>query len=52
MLVALVLVWAVLAVAVVAVCAAGGAADDESERWYARRKEAQKPKGGPERDAA
>jgi hypothetical protein len=35
MLLILVLVWAALVVAVCAVCAAGGAADERSERWHA-----------------
>lgn len=38
--------WLVLVAGICAVCAAGGAADDQSEEWYAeqqRMKEAAKP---------
>jgi len=52
MLLFLILVWAGLVVAVCAICAAGGAADEGREKWYAELKEKKDPVAGSEKDAA
>jgi hypothetical protein len=48
----LALVWAAFVIAILAVCAAGGAADDQRERWHMERERAMQSKAQQERGAA
>jgi hypothetical protein len=52
MLLILVLVWAALVVAVCAICAAGGVADEDTERWYSEIERGRNSPEGSDRDAA
>jgi gamma-glutamylcysteine synthetase len=49
---ALVALWVGLVVAICAICAAGGAADDRSEEWYAEQRRVSEGKDDSERGAA
>jgi hypothetical protein len=49
---ALVAVWVGLVVAICAICAAGGVADDRREEWYAEQGRVSEGKDGSERGAA
>jgi hypothetical protein len=56
MLLTLLLIWAILVVAVCAICAAGGQADERSEKWHDHMHyhidDSENPPKGPERDVA